>query len=346
MIAALVWRTRRHFAGIGRWSMGNLLATLSLLFLGLRGIAPDWLSITVANALVFGAAILFLHGIRRFYGLRIYWWPECLAAAISITVGACFFYVHDDVNARILIWSSTTGGFGLVGGMTLLKRAPARTALPQARIGAILTGSIFLLTGVLCFARAIYVYAYAPVTDLFAPSSANAILFACTGVGMVGWTFGFVLMTNEPAVLESLSALSAATSVSGVVAPPITLADAISTTVPESDVVQQVQRIVQSEMFCRAPRMAQFLTVTVERTLQGRAGELKEYALGRDVFQRGEDFDPRIDSIVRVEAQRLRRKLDEYYENSGKDDMVLIQIRAGSYVPFFTYRKISRQTQS
>jgi hypothetical protein len=66
---------------------------------------------------------------------------------------------------------------------------------------------------------------------------------------------------------------------------------------------------------------------------------LKEYALGRDVFNRGEQYDPRADSIVRVEAQRLRRKLREYYDTSGKNDSVIVEFHAGSYVPTIRYAK-------
>jgi hypothetical protein len=84
--------------------------------------------------------------------------------------------------------------------------------------------------------------------------------------------------------------------------------------------------------------MERFLSVAVERTLTGHPEKLKEYALGRDVFNRGEDYDPRADSIVRVEAQRLRRKLREYYESYGRDDIVIVEVPAGSYVPLFRYK--------
>jgi hypothetical protein len=64
--------------------------------------------------------------------------------------------------------------------------------------------------------------------------------------------------------------------------------------------------------------------LVVERSLLGRPGELKEDALSRDVFNRGENYDPRTDSIVRVEAQRLRRKLRKYYDTRGSEDPVIV----------------------
>src|SRR5215472_14012307 len=104
-------------------------------------------------------------------------------------------------------------------------------------------------------------------------------------------------------------------------------------TVPEAEVRQQLQRIVESDVFRRSARMERFLMVTAERALNGQPESVKEYTLGRDVFDRGENYDPRTDSIVRVEAQRLRRKLHEYYENHGSNDPILIEFRRGSYVP-------------
>jgi hypothetical protein len=100
-----------------------------------------------------------------------------------------------------------------------------------------------------------------------------------------------------------------------------------------------LKRIVISDGFRRSARMERFLTLAVERTLMGHPEELKEYALGRDVFNRGEQYDPREDSIVRVEAQRLRRKLREYYQSCGKNDPVIVEFHAGSYVPSFRYAK-------
>ena len=52
--------------------------------------------------------------------------------------------------------------------------------------------------------------------------------------------------------------------------------------------------------------------------------------MGREVFDRGADYDRGVDSIVRVEAQRLRRKLREYYQTHGRTDPILIAFQSGS----------------
>jgi adenylate cyclase len=82
--------------------------------------------------------------------------------------------------------------------------------------------------------------------------------------------------------------------------------------------------------------MQRFLRTTVDRTLDGFSDQLKEFSLGRDVFDRGEDYDPRTDSIVRVEARRLRKKLRAYYEADGLSDKIVIRLKPGTYIPSFS----------
>ena len=84
--------------------------------------------------------------------------------------------------------------------------------------------------------------------------------------------------------------------------------------------------------------MSGFLRYVVGRTLAGEGDQIKEYVIGVAVFGRGDDYDPRLDSIVRVEARRLRTKLDEYYAADGRDDTIVIAIPRGSYSPTFEKR--------
>lgn len=102
------------------------------------------------------------------------------------------------------------------------------------------------------------------------------------------------------------------------------------------EVQEQLQRIESSAGFRGSARLQRFLRIAVERTLAGQADQLKEYVVGRDVFERGERYDPRTDSIVRVEARRLRSKLRQYYQGEGASDPVIIRFPRGSYVPEFT----------
>jgi TolB-like protein/tetratricopeptide (TPR) repeat protein len=97
-----------------------------------------------------------------------------------------------------------------------------------------------------------------------------------------------------------------------------------------------LEKILLSPGFRNSERMRRFLRTSVERTLDGATDQLKEFALGHDVFDRGEGYDPRTDSIVRVEARRLRKKLRAYYEGEGLLDKIVIQFHPGKYIPSFS----------
>lgn len=88
----------------------------------------------------------------------------------------------------------------------------------------------------------------------------------------------------------------------------------------------------------RSARLSGFLRYLVDETLAGRAQAISGYTIGIDVFKRPESFDPTVDSIVRVEAGRLRRRLAEYYREAGQDDPVEISLPKGNYVPKFAAR--------
>jgi TolB-like protein len=107
------------------------------------------------------------------------------------------------------------------------------------------------------------------------------------------------------------------------------------------EVRQQLDRILASALFANADRLSRFLRYVVERTLAGEGDQLKEYAVGVGVFDRGEQYDPRVDSIVRVEASRLRTKIDEYYRSTNGADAVVIRLPKGTYTPEFEARQRS-----
>ena len=108
--------------------------------------------------------------------------------------------------------------------------------------------------------------------------------------------------------------------------------------ISERDIRNELARITESPVFVQSERLVRFLRFTVETTLAGNAETLKEYLIGTHVYGRKPSYQPTEDSIVRSEARRLRRKLREFYETIGKDDLILIQYRPGSYVPAFQLR--------
>ena len=102
-----------------------------------------------------------------------------------------------------------------------------------------------------------------------------------------------------------------------------------------SDVREQLRSMLASDGFSASARNRRFLEYVVEETLAGRADRIKAYNIATSVFGRGPDFNPDLDSIVRIEAGRLRRSLDHYYLTAGSSDAVRILIPKGSYAPLF-----------
>ncbi len=100
----------------------------------------------------------------------------------------------------------------------------------------------------------------------------------------------------------------------------------------------QVERITASEVFRRADRQCRFLRYIVDHSLAGTTDRLKGYTIGLDVFDRDPSFDPNLDSIVRVEAGRLRTKLRDFYQDTGRVDPILIDLPRGSYAPAISRR--------
>lgn len=106
---------------------------------------------------------------------------------------------------------------------------------------------------------------------------------------------------------------------------------------PTPDAVRlQLSRIEGSAEFAGSARLVAFLRYVVEETLSNGGISLKEVVIGNAVYERDPPYDSRIDSTVRVEARRLRRKLRDYYRGSGAGDPVLVDLPTGGYVPTFS----------
>ena len=106
--------------------------------------------------------------------------------------------------------------------------------------------------------------------------------------------------------------------------------------VGDAAVREALARVLASEGFRAAPRLAAFLTFVVERTLAGHAASLKGYTIATGALGRPPEFNPQLDPIVRVEAGRLRRALAAYYAGPGGTDPVVVTIPRGRYVPSFS----------
>jgi len=102
----------------------------------------------------------------------------------------------------------------------------------------------------------------------------------------------------------------------------------------------ELKSVLASAEFARAPRLTDLLSYLCEKLFAGEAKRIKEYSIGVEVFHRGASFDQDSDSIVRVEANRLRKRLAEYYAGEGASHLLRISIPLGQYVPRFEPRVI------
>src|SRR3954454_7007460 len=110
----------------------------------------------------------------------------------------------------------------------------------------------------------------------------------------------------------------------------------MSSDIPAPEAIRAaLERMVSSPQLESSPSLCRFLRYVVEETLAGRGGLIKEYSLGAEVFSRGDDFDPRIDPIVRVQARNLRNRMVKYYEGPGATEDVVIEMPKRTYVPVF-----------
>ena len=97
----------------------------------------------------------------------------------------------------------------------------------------------------------------------------------------------------------------------------------------------ELHAVLASGIFNRAPNLAHVLTYVCEKHFEGAASQIKEYNVAVEALGRPPGFDQKRDSIVRVEAHRLRKRLSEYYGAQGASHAVRIDIPSGQYAPRF-----------
>lgn len=101
----------------------------------------------------------------------------------------------------------------------------------------------------------------------------------------------------------------------------------------------QLERILHSRAIEGSENLKSFLKYVVLKSVEESEDNLKEYTIATEVFGRSDNFSPKSDSVVRVQASRLRRKLKDYYATEGKADKILLELPKGHYHPVFSFIK-------
>src|SRR3978361_234870 len=100
--------------------------------------------------------------------------------------------------------------------------------------------------------------------------------------------------------------------------------------------------LLASGVLGRSNNLARMLTFICERYFEGREDQIKEYTIAVEALGRRTDFDPHIDTIVRVTAHSLRKRLQEIYQNEGADRPIQVVIPPGNYVPSFVAKAVTK----
>lgn len=103
--------------------------------------------------------------------------------------------------------------------------------------------------------------------------------------------------------------------------------------------MSELETVLSSDIFAKSPSLARLLTYICQKYFEGCSADSKEYNIGVEAMGKQPDFDPSMNSVVRVEVHRLRQKLKKYYETEGAEHSIVIKLPLGHYVPRFIRRE-------
>jgi diguanylate cyclase (GGDEF)-like protein len=201
MLLVLGSLIRSGISGVREWLLANALAFVALLFYATRGIAPDFLSIELANGLLAGAIATIFVGFRRFLSLPI---PlPALGAGLALTVlGVAFFhYVVESVSTRVVVVSIFHAAVSAAIGLTIFSvDKPLRRRYPYC-----FTGSIaFLFAAGHVIRGAIYAFGYDSLTSSLQASSWNLLFLSIGTLVLPIYTMGAVMMVHDKMMSKAL----------------------------------------------------------------------------------------------------------------------------------------------
>ena len=101
----------------------------------------------------------------------------------------------------------------------------------------------------------------------------------------------------------------------------------------------ELNRVLASEHFAKSPNLCRLLIYLCTKHFEGSSQDIKEYSIAVEALGRPSAFDPMTNSVVRVEAHRMREKLKKYYEGEGANHPLMIVFEAGRYAPHFVKRE-------
>ncbi len=194
-VMAFVWKTQKVYPGFGWWMLSNFTAAIGFFLLGMRGYAPDLISIIIGNSLAAGSMVLSFEGNRRFLGLagsKLFSFSLLVFHALGI---AYFTFAENQILARIAV---STLCLGLIAGRSAYIFFTPPKPTPTYRFAGI---TYVCFTG-LMFARLILSFKYTRITDLLAPDWVQSLVFLTFLIFAIVWMFAYLILTNERLQVE------------------------------------------------------------------------------------------------------------------------------------------------
>ncbi|MFT2111432.1 GGDEF domain-containing protein [Marinomonas sp. 2405UD68-3] len=192
------------------WAIGNSITTIGFLFLGLRDIIPDLLSIPVSNTLIILGYLFILLGIGAFVNHTIRLWP---LAAITIAMFISFMYFtyqSPNITARIIIISLVVSGIGFYSVWILWK-----DTRKEFRFLECLLSWLFIIHSIYLLVRAFITYIETPILDFMNANILHALSFFDVFIFSILLTFGFIFLLNKE-LQSRLKHLSDTDSLTGI----------------------------------------------------------------------------------------------------------------------------------
>ncbi len=193
LVMALLWfQNRRRFPGIGYWLLDFALQTAAILLILLRGVIPDWLSMTVSNAAVIVGSLLGYVGLARFAGKRVPQAHNVALVLLFIAVHIYFEVASPSIAARNLNVSLT-----LLAICAQCVWLVARGFAPGARRGSRSVALVFFLFCLVSLIRVGVIVAKPPTSqDLFRSGSYDTLVLLSYKLLLIALTFALTLMIN------------------------------------------------------------------------------------------------------------------------------------------------------
>lgn len=102
--------------------------------------------------------------------------------------------------------------------------------------------------------------------------------------------------------------------------------------IEREQLLEQIDRLASSHALHGSESLCKLLRYLAKHAVEHPGTPIKEFQIATEVFGRSADFDPQLDSMVRVQAGRLRSKLTEYYSSDGVEDPIIVEIPKGTYL--------------